>query len=140
MVEIIKILMDATNDIHDAILDSSKLAQFNDKQLHFIIIGIIGIIIFAATHTLFKWLAKRSITAISFIYTMTVLIVIVFVIEIQQKLTGRGKMEFDDMLAGLYGFLYFFIIYLFIRLCIYIVKMIIDKKFPKTKSDKLNGR
>ncbi len=128
--------MDATNDIHDAILESSMLSQFNDKQLHFILIGIIGMIIFATTHILFKWLSKYSITAISFIYTMTVLIVIVFVIEIQQKLTGRGKMEFDDILAGLYGFLYLFLIYLFIRLCIYIVKMIIDKNFGRRKVDK----
>lgn len=136
MVEIIKILMDATNDIHDAILESSKLSHLNDKQLHFILIGIIGMIIFAATHILFKWLSKHSITAISFIYTMTVLIVIVFVIEIQQKLTGRGKMEFEDILAGLYGFLYLFAIYLFIRLCVYLAKMIIDKKFGGEKGDK----
>ena len=102
--------MDAANDIHDAILDSNKLAQFNDKQLHFIIIGIIGIH-FATTHTLFKWL-QGSITAISFIYTMTVLIVLVFVIEIQQSLQW-GKWV-DDMLQ--YIVFYLFIIYLFMAL------------------------
>ncbi|NLZ47528.1 MAG: hypothetical protein GX895_01865 [Clostridiales bacterium] len=137
MVEIIKILMDATNDIHDAIIKSSQLSQFNDKQLHFILIGIIGMIIFAATHILFKWLSKHSITAISFIYTMTVLIVIVFVIEIEQKLTGRGNMEFDDILAGLYGFLYLFAIYLFIRLCVYLIKTLINNKVGKKKVDKI---
>lgn len=137
MVEIIKILMNATNDIHDVIMGGSLFSKFNDKQLHFIIIGIVGMIIFVGTQILFKWLAKHSITAISFIYTMTVLVVIVFVIEIEQKLTGRGNMEFDDILAGLYGFLYLFAIYLFIRLCVYLIKMFIDKKFHKAKEDKV---
>lgn len=122
MVRIIKVLMKAMNDIHDIIIDSSFLGRYSDKQLHFIIIGIIGIIIFAATQLLFKWLAKRSITAISFIYTFTVLIVLVFGIEIQQKITGRGNMEFNDILAGIYGFMYIFFVYLVAKLVIHLFK------------------
>jgi hypothetical protein len=125
--------MQAMNDIHDIIIDSSFLGKYSDKQLHFIIIGIIGIIIFAATQLLFKWLAKRSITAISFIYTITVLIVLVFGIEIQQKITGRGNMEFNDILAGIYGFMYIFFFYLVVKLLIYVIKKYIFGNKEKTK-------
>ncbi|MEK1830761.1 hypothetical protein AAAC51_22150 [Priestia megaterium] len=54
-----------------------------------------------------KW--KFSITAISFIYTLTVMLVLVFAIEIQQGITTRGNMEFDDAIAGLWGFLVFLV-------------------------------
>ena len=70
----------------------------------------------------FKMLSKWSITAISFIYTFTVIVVIVFAIEIQQKITGRGNMEFLDAVIGLWGFLLFFGIYLTIRLLVFGVK------------------
>jgi hypothetical protein len=122
LVNIIKELIKLMNDIHDTIIHKAHIGGFSDKQLHFIIIGIIGAIIFAGTQMLFKWLAKRSITAISFIYTFTVLVVLVFGIEIEQKITGRGNMEFNDILAGIYGFLYIFSFYLVIRLIIYICK------------------
>lgn len=130
MTEVIKILMEMVNNIHDfleVITDKLKWG-FNDKQLHFIIIGVIGIIIFAITHALFKWIAKYSITVISFIYTFTVLLVIVFGIEIGQKITKRGNMEFADVVAGVLGFIYIFIIYIIIRLIIYMVKQIIKNK------------
>lgn len=127
MTEIIKLLMDITNKIHDEFIETSSSFGLNlsDKQLHFIIIGIMGIFIFACTQFVFKKLAKYSITSISFIYTFTVLVVIVFAIEIEQKLTQRGNMEFADILAGLYGFLYLFGIYLLIRLVIYFIKKLI---------------
>ena len=60
----------------------------------------------------FKYLVRYSLTAISFIYTFTVLVVLVFAIEIGQKLTGRGNMEFQDIVEGLWGFLVAFAIYL----------------------------
>jgi hypothetical protein len=44
------------------------------------------------------------------------MLVIVFAIEIQQKITGRGDMEFEDAMVGLYGFFAFFAAYLFLKL------------------------
>lgn len=124
MTEIIKLMMDITNNIHDKFIKESSSfgLNFSDKQLHFIIIGIMGIFIFACTQFVFKKLIKYSLTSISFIYTFTVLIVIVFGIEIEQKITKRGNMEFADILAGVYGFLYLFAVYLIIRLIVYCVK------------------
>jgi len=141
MVELLKLTADFINDLHDAVLDIVEIAGYslNDKQLHFIFMALIGIIIFGFTQVIFKWLAKYSITAISFIYSLTVMIVIVFAIEIQQKLTNRGNMEFADIAYGLYGFIYVFCIYLFIRLVIHLIKKTYNKfKTKKYKSNKKN--
>lgn len=124
MVEILKLIASFINDLHDKVLDIVGIAGYplNDKQLHFIFMAVIGILIFAFTQIVFKKLAKYSITAISFIYTFTVMVVIVFAIEIQQKLTDRGNMEFADIVYGLYGFIYVFLIYLLIKLIVLAIK------------------
>lgn len=124
MVEILKLIASFINDLHDKVLDIVGIAGYtlNDKQLHFIFMAVIGILIFTFTQIVFKKLAKYSITAISFIYTFTVMVVIVFLIEIQQKLTNRGNMEFADIVYGLYGFIYVFLIYLLINLIVLAIK------------------
>ena len=129
MVELLKLMANIINDLHDQVLDIVNIGGYslNDKQLHFIFMAVIGIIIFGVTQALFKKLAKYSITAISFIYSLTVMIVIVFAIEIQQKLTNRGNMEFADIAYGLYGFIYVFCIYLLIRLIIFSIKKLYKK-------------
>lgn len=138
MVRILKLLAEIINYCHDKFIDILKAAGLGltDKQLHFLIIGIIGICLFVGTQLLFKWLAKHSITAISFIYTFTVMIVIVFAIEIEQKLTGAGNMEFGDILYGLYGFLFLFGIYLIIKLSIIAIKRAIQRSKEKKKKHK----
>ena len=77
-----------------------------------IVIGIIGFLIFIISTKLFKWLAKYSIQLVSLVFTVTVLVVIVFAIEIQQKVSGSGNMEFLDVVYGLWGFVFIFGIYL----------------------------
>ena len=42
---------------------------------------------------------------ISWIYVFTLIIVITFAIEIGQKVTNTGNMEFADIMFGLVGFL-----------------------------------
>lgn len=105
MVTIIKIIVSIVNYIHDFLNHVLGLWMpgLTDKDLHFLIIGIIGLVIFVITDYIFKKLAKYNITIISVIYTFTVLIVIVFSIEIEQKITKRGSMEFSDIISGLWG-------------------------------------
>ncbi|MGG7144589.1 hypothetical protein ACQPVP_14190 [Clostridium nigeriense] len=138
MVEILKLTASFINDLHDKVLDIVSIAgyQLNDKQLHFIFMALIGIFIFSFTQLIFKQLAKYSITAISFIYTFTVMIVIVFAIEIQQKLTNRGNMEFADIVYGLYGFIYIFLIYLLIKLIVLAIKKLYKKYLKQSKKSK----
>lgn len=135
MVNILKIISSITNNIHDFLITFFKVMGYNmtDKQLHYLIIGIIGIIIFLFTNLLFKYLAKYSITAISFIYTFTVMVVFVFAIEIEQKVTGRGVMDFKDITAGLWGFIEFFGVYLLIKLVVLLIK----KGYSKFKDSRV---
>ena len=138
MKEIIKIIAEVVNEAHDLLLDLTNLMGWNltDKDLHLWVIGILGILIFMGVQVVFKMLAEWSITAISFIYTFTVLVVIVFAIEIQQKITGRGNMEFLDAVIGLWGFLIFFGIYLAIRLVIFGVKKMLTYFNVKKKDNR----
>lgn len=138
MVEILKLTASFINDLHDKVLDIVSIGGYslNDKQLHFIFMALIGMIIFAFTQVTFKAIAKYSITAISFIYSFTVMIVIVFAIEIQQKITHRGNMEFADIVYGLYGFIYLFLIYLLIKYIIILVKTLYIKYSKKNNISK----
>ena len=134
MKEIILIVAEIINTMHDVILDLSVFLGLDvtDKDLHLWIMGIIGIFIFGCTHVFFKYLSRYGLTAISFVYTLTVMVVIVFAIEIQQQLTGRGQMEFDDAVMGLWGFLLFFAAYLIIKGIIKGIHYLLNKKNRKT--------
>lgn len=90
--------------------------QLDDKELHFIVMAAIGMLLFFVVHFIFKRLARWSITAVSFIYVFTVMTVLGFAIEIGQRITGTGEMDFADVVAGLYGVLVFFAIYTVYRL------------------------
>jgi hypothetical protein len=120
MVEVVKVIVEIVNIFHDLLekIVYSLGLQLSDKDLHFWLMGLLGIFIFIFVQMIFKWISQWSITAISFFYTFTVMVVIVFAIEIQQKITQRGNMEFADAIIGLYGFVILFGIYLLIRLAI----------------------
>ena len=114
MSSMLKFITSVMNFFHDNLvrLTHALGLNVNDKQLHFLVIGLLGIILFLVVNKLFKYLIRYSLTAISFIYTFTILVVLVFAIEIEQKITGRGHMEFQDIVEGLWGFLVAFAIYL----------------------------
>lgn len=112
--------------IHEFILhlnDNFELA-LGDKELHFLVMFALGMMLFFAVHFVFKRLAKWSITAISFIYVFTVMTVLGFAIEIGQKITGTGEMDFRDIVAGLYGVLLFFAIYTVYRVAVMLIRRI----------------
>lgn len=96
----------------------------DDKFMHLIVIGCIGITIFLLVNVLFKWLSKYSIDIISFIFTFFVVLVLVFAIEIQQFVTGNGHMELNDVVYGIVGFMYAIAIYVAIRLFVLFIKFI----------------
>ncbi|WP_445487599.1 hypothetical protein [Niallia sp. 03133] len=133
MKDIIKFIAEIVNVIHDIIMEiAARIGwQATDKDLHLWIIGIIGIISFFIVQAVFKRLAKWSITSISFIYTFTLILVLVFAIEIQQGITGRGNMEFADAVIGIYGFLLFFGCYVVIRL----LRMTLARTIKKGKKE-----
>lgn len=132
MKEFIWFLVEITNEVHD-VLVSMFGAHLNDKQLHFWVIGVIGIITFILVYLFFKMIEnwKFHTTIISFIFTFVGMVVLVFAIEIQQALTNRGQMEFADAVAGLWGFLVFFFVYAIIAFLFYYLFLRIRKRKRK---------
>ena len=146
MKDIILFLTEVVNNIHDVLINVAEAfgLQLTDKDLHFWIIGIIGIFTFFPVYLFFKMLSKWrwSITAISFVYTFTVMTVLVFAIEIQQAITDRGHMEFSDAVIGLWGFLVFFGVYACFALVITGLKRLLKRtkvKQPEGESTR-SGR
>ena len=62
---------------------------------------------------------------IAWIYVFTVIVVITFAIEIGQKITKTGNMEFADIMYGLVGFMAMFLVFAVIRMILHgILKLI----------------
>ena len=107
--------------IHDRLLrinDGFPVA-LSDKDLHFLVIGLLGMGLFFIVHPIFKALARRGHEAVvSWIYVFTLIIVITFSIEIGQHITHTGTLEFADIAFGVVGFLAFFAVFALFRLIV----------------------
>lgn len=105
------------SDVHDYILTLNDKYEyrFTDKELHFLVVAIIGMMLVLIVHPIFKWLSKKHVIVITWIYVFTLMIVLTFAIEIGQKVTNTGNMEFEDIVFGIAGFLVFFSIFLIAR-------------------------
>ena len=105
--------------LHDKImqLNNAYETDLSDKDLHFLIIGILGMCMLFVIYPLFKYLAKKNHEmVIAWIYVFTVIVVITFAIEIGQKITNTGHMEFADIMYGLVGFMAMFLIFIALRM------------------------
>lgn len=121
---LLELLAGMVNYLHDLVLAVSKALGLglSDKDLHFWVIGALGLVVFIVSDWVIRVLARWSLSAISFIYTLTVLTVFVFAVEIEQAITGKGNMEFEDITMGLYGFLVFVAIYLLLKMAVRILQ------------------
>lgn len=103
---------------HEMILGLNDAFEYNftDKELHFLVIGVLGMLMIFVVYPTFKWLAKNNhIMTISWIYVFTLILVITFAIEIGQKVTNTGAMEFADIVMGVFGFVVMYLIFAVIR-------------------------
>ena len=90
--------------------------SFSDKELHFLVIGVLGMMLLLVVHPVFTVLAKHDhILVISWLYTFTVILVLTFAIEIGQKVSRTGVMEFSDIVFGISGFMLMFLVFAVIR-------------------------
>ena len=114
--------------IHDYImhLNDSYEISFSDKQMHFLVIGLLGMGMIFVVYPLFKHLAKHDHEmVIAWIYVFTVIIVITFAIEIGQKITHTGNMEFADIAYGIVGFLAMFFAFCILRGLYHLIRTLI---------------
>lgn len=106
MKDILYFAVDLVAKIHDYLLhlnDSFEL-YFSDKQLHFLVMGFAGLLLFLVVRWLFK---KLSVNAVAWVYTITVMGTLAFAIEIGQAVTHTGNMELSDIAMGMWGVLAF---------------------------------
>ena len=118
MTEFLYYIIDIITAVHNYVMswNDSIEYSFTDKELHFLVIGILGMAMIFVVHAVVLWLAKNNhLMTITFIYVFTAIVVITFAIEIGQKATGTGHMEFADIMAGLVGFLLMFAVFAIIR-------------------------
>ena len=104
--------------IHSHLLQLNDAYEYNftDKELHFLVIGIMGMAFIFVVYPILKWLAKNDhVMVIAWIYVFTLIIVITFAIEIGQKVTNTGNMEFVDIMFGVFGFIVMFFIFGIVR-------------------------
>ena len=117
--------------IHSAILtwNDSCETVLSDKQLHFLVIGVIGMMMLFVIFPLFKALSKNHVLVIAWIYVFTVMVVLTFAIEIGQGITHTGTLDFDDIVFGLVGFMVMFLIFAAIRSIILAVVKLVKSMF-----------
>lgn len=118
MKELLYWIVECIAKIHGYILRLNDAYEYNftDKELHFLVIGLMGMGFLFIVYPIFKWLAKHNhVMVIAWIYVFTLIIVITFAIEIGQKVTNTGNMEFADIMMGVIGFVVMFLIFSIIR-------------------------
>lgn len=118
MKELLYWIVECIAKIHGYILRLNDAYEYNftDKELHFLVIGLMGMGFIFIIYPIFKWLAKHDhVMVIAWIYVFTLIIVITFAIEIGQKVTNTGNMEFADIMMGVIGFVVMFLIFAIIR-------------------------
>ena len=98
---------------------------FSDKELHFLVIGILGMAMLFVVYPLFKALSRNHVMVIAWIYVFTVILVITFAIEIGQKVSNTGVMDFKDVVFGIVGFLAMFLVFSIIRGIYHLIRNIV---------------
>ena len=117
MVRFLYFMVEGVARIHNKILqinDSSALF-LTDKQLHFAVMGLLGMGMLLLIYPLFLALSKNHVLTIAWIYVFTVMVMLSFAIEIGQGITGTGNMDLEDVISGLAGFMLLFIIFALVR-------------------------
>ena len=118
MVRFLYYMVRGISRIHDKLLqinDTSALF-LTDKQLHFVVMGLVGMGLLLVIYPLFLALSKKHVLTIAWIYVFTVMVVLSFAIEIGQGITNTGNMDLEDVISGLAGFMLLFFIFAVLRL------------------------
>ena len=116
--------------MHERIMginDSNELF-LSDKELHFYTVAIFGVLLLFCLYPLFRYMVKRNKTLlITWLFVFVFLVGFTLLIEVGQKLTGTGDMDYLDTVAGLMGFVLASIIILVIRGFWLLIKMLLGK-------------
>jgi len=127
MARYLRMLVAWVSRAHNYILSLNDRFEysFSDKEMHFLVIGAIGLALILLVYPVFRLLANHNrVLAITWIYVLTVLLVLTFAIEIGQRFSGSGTMEFGDVVAGMGGFFAVTAVIMVLHLLLWTVKSI----------------
>ena len=142
MARYLRMLVAWMSRAHSAILSLNDRFEysFSDKELHFLVIGAIGLMLILMVYPVFKLLSKHNrVLAITWIYALTVLLMLTFAIEIGQSITGSGTMEFGDVVAGMGGFFAVTAVIVTLHLLLWAVKGIAKAIRRSARMDDMSG-
>ena len=128
MTELLYTIIGWITSIHRWVLslNDSRELYFTDKELHFIVIGVLGMLMVFLIHPIFTLLAKNNhVMVITWLYVFTIILVITFAIEIGQGYSHTGNVEMADVIAGLAGFICFFAVFSLVRMLYHLICRII---------------
>ena len=75
--------------------------NFSDKELHFIVIGLLGMAFVFIVYPVFKWLAKHNhVMVIAWIYVFTLILVIILVTIISLTAAQRSEKGKTNVVQG----------------------------------------
>ena len=111
MREIVYSFIRLMTDVHEHLLmlNDAFEARLNDKDLHFLVFGVVGAGVFLGAWALFKWM-RRHIGVVAWLFGFVVMLMLALSIEIGQYLTHTGSMELADIAAGMIGYTSFSLI------------------------------
>ena len=116
--------------MHERIMginDSNELF-LSDKELHFYTVAIFGVLLLFCLYPLFRYMVKRNKTLlITWLFVFLFLVGFTLLIEVGQKLTGTGDMDYLDTMAGLLGFIIASVILLIIREIWLLLRLLFNK-------------
>lgn len=110
MRDFLLMLIELIARVHDDLLrfSHSLPTELTDKQLHFLIFGVLGLLLFLLLYPLVRALVRRGQSgALAFLLAFALVLVFAFAVEIGQFVTGTGRLEVADISAGVKGFLCF---------------------------------
>ena len=107
--------------------DSNELF-LSDKELHFYTVAVFGVILLFCLYPLFGYMVKRNKTLlITWIFVFVFLVGFTLLIEVGQKLTGTGDMDYLDTVAGLMGFIVASVVLLIVREIWLLIRLLFNK-------------
>ena len=92
---------------HDSMwaYNRSFSSPFTDKELHFIVIGTFGLLLFVLAFLLFGLLTRLNrFGLMAWLFSLSTVLFVTFAIEVGQYLTHTGNMELEDIVYGIVGF------------------------------------